>query len=122
MWVGDVVPDSWGTETFVTDAYHVVWVEGFDVCRCGVHPVCDNRGRAEGAAGFIGELPSEDGRGRIIPGDDGCNVLLVRGLRCGGGVPGRVADAIIRFISWHATIVTPVVHEVDYQADTVRFC
>lgn len=107
-------------EPFVADGDHVLRVERLDVGRGGLDPVGQDGGGAALAAGFVGELPGEDGGGVGVAGHDGFDVGLVLGLGFGARVPFRVGgDAGVGEIGRHAAVVGPVVDEVDDELDVV---
>ena len=72
---------------FVAEGHHVLRIQGFDVRADARGPVGDDRGRASGAARLVAQFPCEDGRGVLVAVDDQVDVIFVRGLRFGVGVP-----------------------------------
>lgn len=73
------------------------------------------------AAGLVGQLPGENGRRVGVARDNGLDVLLVLSLDVGVCIPvgvGRTAESL--HVGGHASIISPVVDEVDDQLDSPR--
>ena len=73
------------------------------------------------ASWLVGQLPGEDGIGRLVAADNGVDVLVVLCLDLGVRVPGRGIATEVACVGAHSAIVAPVVGEVDDQLDIVRF-
>lgn len=97
-------------------------VEGFDVGRGIGDPLVEDVKFATVAARLVGELPCEDSGRRAVAAHDGFDVRFVLRLGLFARVPLCVgSDACVRKIGRHASIIGPVVDEVDDQLDAVLF-
>lgn len=85
----------------------MVGIQGLDVCRSRLRPVVDDGGRAALAAGLIGQLPREDGGGRLVPVDYGLDVLEVLRLGRRVGVPAVVIASEGVDVGVDSAIVVP---------------
>ena len=73
------------------------------------------------ATWLIAELPGKYGCRSLVSGYNSCNILLVILLNCGCIEPFCYGNAVVGGLEGNATIITPVVHEIDDEADTMRF-
>lgn len=110
------------TEAFLAGGDHVRTVERFDV-GCGVgHPFVEDIEVAAVAARLVGELPGENGRRVAVAANDCFDVRFVLRLGFLADVPFGVGfDAGVGEVGGHASIIGPVVDEVDDELDAVLF-
>ena len=109
------------TKSFISECDHMVGIQALDVRTGSGGPFGQDIGVAALAAGLVGQLPGKDSWRVGILGDDSLNVLLILSLGLRVGIPALFCSTESRHVRWHASIVAPVVREVDYELYSTGF-
>jgi hypothetical protein len=72
------------------------------------------------ATWLITELPGKYGCRGLVSRYNSCNILLVILLNCGCIEPFCYSDVVVGGLERNDTIIVPVVHEIDDEAETMR--
>ena len=100
-----------GQPPFISQADHVPRIERFDILADIRSPIEDDTGIAGAAAGFVGQLPRENGARGFVAVDDELDVFLVCGL-CGSvGVEVIVRSAVSIRVRVDAAEVIKVIEQ-----------
>lgn len=99
----------------------MIRIQALDICTRFCCPVRNDTCRAAVTSRLIGQFPSKNSRTVDVAAYHCFDIRLILGLDFGIRVPSSLAGAVESVVGRHATIITPVVHEIDNKFDPIVF-
>lgn len=108
-------------EALLSSGHHVIRIKTLDVLGRVFDPLEKLGVVAAFTARFIAELPTEDGRARLVALDKHLDVVTVCLLRAGVVIPRHSVAAESLEVHLDATIIIPVIDEWENELDAMSF-